>query len=289
MPRTPEQAFRLFLDRLTPTQAERSKAASHRQAIYAKLDDRFGLHRMFESGSFRHGTGVAHYSDVDYFASLKSDRPNLSSSSLVAVRTALQERFPNTNIRVARPAVVIEFAGGSDQVEVIPAYANVKVAQFMRFTIPGVTTEWLQSTPEAHLAYVSSSNEKPEHGAAKSLARLAKGWKYFRRVPISSFYLEMRASSYMSAENYVSWPYDVHRFLAFLLSQRLAAMNDPTGATGRIEACSSESTREEALSKLNTAVSRALRAKDNYVSGRIREAFDDWNLLFAGQFPSYWG
>lgn len=94
MARTAADGFDTFLGWLTPSAAEREKASSHRASIYAKLNDRFGLYRMFESGSFKHGTGVSGHSDVDYFASLKSDRPSLSSSTLTAVKNALQERFP---------------------------------------------------------------------------------------------------------------------------------------------------------------------------------------------------
>lgn len=289
MARTAADGFDTFLGWLTPSAAEREKASSHRASIYAKLNDRFGLYRMFESGSFKHGTGVSGHSDVDYFASLKSDRPSLSSSTLTAVKNALQERFPSTYIHVARPGVVLEFGGGYERVEVIPAYALAKLSDgSMQFKIPGVTTEWLDSTPEAHLSYVNESNQKPTKGAAKSLARLAKAWKYYRNVPISSFYLEMRAAAYMREQTYLDWPLDLYYYLNSLKSNGLAAMNDPTGSTGRIEPCSSAANKTDALSKLDTAVTRASRGKDHYQAGQIKEAFEAWDLLFNGHFPAYY-
>jgi hypothetical protein len=143
-------------------------------------------------------------------------------------------------------------------VEVIPAYAKVRVtdAEVMKFNIPGVVDQWLESTPEAHLKYVTDSNKSP-YGGAKGLARLAKARKYYRNVPISSFYLEMRAASYMSGETYLVYAQDLYRFLSGLQSHQLAAMNDPTGYTGRINPCSSDSSKQDALSKLDRAVSRA--------------------------------
>jgi tRNA nucleotidyltransferase (CCA-adding enzyme) len=107
--KTAAEGFETFLHRITPTASERAKAATHRAGIEAKLDAKFGLYRMFESGSFRHGTGVSSYSDVDLFASLKSAKPVYGSSALAAVRDALKERFPSTYIHVARPAVVLDF------------------------------------------------------------------------------------------------------------------------------------------------------------------------------------
>lgn len=290
MARTLEQAFSEFNSRVTPTDTERNKASSHRQAIYDKLNNQYGLYRMFESGSFKHGTGISGHSDVDYFVSLKSTRPEHSYSILNSVRDTLKERFPYTHIHVARPAVVLEFGRGYERVEIIPAYSAGTVAdtQNVKFRIPGVLEEWLESTPEAHLAYVSSSDLKVAAGSTKRLTRLVKAWKYYRQVPISSFYLEMRAAAYMRRQSsYIPW-LDLYYFLQELNGNSLAAMNDPTGNTGRINACSSDATRTDALSKLRTAVSRAEIACGYGTRGNFQAAFNEWDKLFNYKFPSFY-
>lgn len=288
MATTAEAGFRTFINRLVPTATEREKASSHRATIYARLDATFGLHRMFETGSFKHGTGVSQYSDLDYFASLKTPRPQLSASSLDAVRDKLVARFPNTRIHVSRPAVVLEFGQGYERVEVIPAYANENVTgEYMKFWIPGVVGEWLESTPEAHVSYVNGCNTVPSQGRAKAFVRMVKAWKYYRNVPVSSFYLEMRAATYIASREAVDYPYDLYRFLNNLAEQELAAMNDPTGATGRIVACGTSTKRTDALSKLSTATARASRALEFYRAGKASEAFEQWGLLFDGHFPAY--
>jgi predicted nucleotidyltransferase len=289
MAKTAAAAFSIFLNGLTPSDSERSKASSHRESIRSKLDAKFGVYRMFESGSFKHGTGVSGHSDVDFFVSLKSNRPSLSDSTLSAIRSALQERFPYTHVHVSRPAVVLEFGQGYERVEVIPAYAKERVTdkEVMKFNIPGVVDEWMESTPEAHLSYVNSCNSNPQ-GGAKELARLAKAWKYNRNVPISSFYLEMRAAQYMDGETFIDYAQDLKRFLERLQGHELASMNDPTGHTGRIHACSSDVKRVDALSKLDTAATRATKALDEHKSGNERKAFEWWDLLFNGEFPAYY-
>ena len=286
---TVEQGFTVLLGWITPSEAERAKAASHRASIYGKLDDKFGLYRMFESGSFKHGTGVSGYSDVDYFVSLKSDRPDLSSSTLTAVQDALKARFPNTYVHVSRPAVVLDFGQGYERVEVIPAYAKGKLADGnMKFRIPGVREEWMESTPETHLDYVSSCNAKNGvKGGAKQLARLAKAWKYYRDVPISSFYLEVRAAAYMATQSAIIYPLDLSYFLNSLQRSELAAMNDPIGSTGRIQPCSSDATLTIARSRLDTAVTRASKAVLFNNDGKTAAAFEQWDLLFNGRFPAY--
>lgn len=288
MATSPNDGFSTFLRRLTPSDTERSKASIHRAGIEAKLESRFGLHRMFESGSFSHGTGVSGRSDTDLFASLKSTKPSLGSSSLSAVRDALKERFPTTPIYVRTPAVVLDFGGGFERVEVIPAYISGSSNNFAKYSIPGVTTEWMESTPQAHLAYVNESNTKPSQGSAKAMARLLKAWKYYQSVPISSFYLEMRAAAYTRRETSIVYWMDLYYLLAELQTGGLAVMNDPTGATGSIRPCSSDANKRDALSKFNTAATRAKKALDAASDGKVRDAFYYWDLLFGGQFPAYY-
>jgi hypothetical protein len=289
MPRTATQGFDIFLARLTPSDANRAKASLHRASIESKLESRFGVYRMFETGSFRHGTGVAGYSDVDFLVSLKSSRPQHSSSTLTAVKDALVERFPLTYITVSRPAVVLHFGGGYERVEVVPGFYASSEDSGIKYKIPGFHEEWMESTPQAHLQYVDSCNQQQGvKGGAKSLARLLKAWKYYRNVPVSSFYLEMRAAQYMATQSSISWPHDLAYVLRRLNEHSLASMNDPTGETGRIHACSSSATYTDARSKLSTASTRADRALEHYSAGRISSAFDDWDLLFNGKFPSYY-
>lgn len=57
-------------------------------------------------------------------------------------------------------------------------------------------------------------------------------------------------------------------------------MNDPTGLGSRFGSCSSESNRLDAMSKLETAVSRALKAKDYEQDGDNARAIEQLKLLF---------
>lgn len=265
-----------LLAHYTPSSTYFDKARGHRSSIEARLDSWLGVTEMFETGSLRHGTGVWFYSDVDYIVSLKGARPT-PTTALNNVRDALTDRFPNTTIRVARPAVVSEFASGDETVEVVPAY----VATDSGYWIPDPTdtSNWMKSHPKNHNTWVNDVNQK-HPGAAKKLARLAKVWKYKRNLPISSCYLEMRAAKY--ADDQTSWvlPMDLYYYFRRLKSLDLAAMNDPTGLGSRFTACSSPSNRTDALSKLDTAVSRAEKAHTAYMKDDHATAIAQWKLVF---------
>lgn len=231
------------------------------------------MKEMFETGSLRHGTGVSGWSDADYLVSLKGEKP-ASTTALNNVKSALADRFKTTAIKIRRPAVVCEFASGTETVEVVPAFTAES-----GYWIADPTGGWMKTHPKDHNAYVNEVNKK-HSGAAKKLARLAKIWKYERSVPASSCYLEMRAAKYADGEKSWYLPIDLHRYLSWLHNINLAAMNDPTGLGSRFTACSSDSNRNDALSKLGTAVTRARKAREFADAQRHSEAITQYKLLF---------
>lgn len=264
-----------LLSKYTPSSTYFDAARGHRSAIETRLDNDFGVKEMFETGSLKHGTGVWFYSDADYIVCLKGERPQTGTSALTRVKASLADRFKSTTVKVRTPAVVCEFADAKETVEVVPAYsANGG------YWIPDPATGgWMKTHPKDHNSYVNEINKK-HSGAAKKLARLAKVWKYKRSVPVSSCYLEMRAAKYADGESGWHMPIDLHSYLQGLQSVELAAMNDPTGLGSRFTACSSDSNREDAMSKLSTAVSRASKARDHDKNDQDADAVAQLKLLF---------
>jgi hypothetical protein len=287
--RSVEEGFDVFLSRLTPTEAQRSAGAKHRASVKAALEARLNTGRFIETGSFSHGTGIRGYSDIDALISIRSDQPDSSYTALNWVKDALSERFPRTPVKIRRPAVVVEFGGGYETWEIIPGFITGRgtMKQFV-YDVPSpkAGTGWIDSAPNEHLAYVNRANKKSGPGNAKALARLVKAWKYYRNVPVSSFYLEMRCAQHIMRHSTYIHAWDLCEILESLHSHKLAAMNDPSEATGRIRACSSDSNREEALTKLSRAATRARLALDAKKADKPDDAFYYLDKLFAGHFPS---
>lgn len=259
----------------TPSPSDFVAAKSHKDSVEARLDYDLGLYRMFEIGSLRHGTGVWYYSDVDYLVSLKGIRPASSTMMLEKVKASLQARFPLITISIRRPAVVCNF---SDAVmEVVPGY--VEDSGGYKIADPASLGGWMKTYPEKHNEYVNKVNQKNAAGA-KKLARQLKICKYKRSVSISSCYLEMRALKYMDGQSSYLAALDLYYALNELKRVGLAAMNDPTGLGSRFAACSSDATKNDAISNLNTAVDRALKAKDFYLADKEDKAIEQLSLLF---------
>ncbi len=284
---TVSQGFTKFLDLLTPTEAARAASARHRTSVETSLRNALEVRRFREIGSFGHGTGVRGHYDVDLLVSLKS-KPGSSDTALNWVKKSLSDSFPTTTVKIRRPAVVIDFAGGNERWEVVPGFLTNRGGQEVYvYDIPGSDTGWIDTAPAEHLNYVTEVNQIAKIlGGAKKLSRLAKAWKYFNSVPVSSFYLEMRAAKWLSTEASFSPPYDICLFLEYLKDINLAAMNDPKGAAGRFYPCSTQAKAQEAASKVDSGASRARTALNYYLAGNENKAFEYYDLLFGHRFPS---
>lgn len=289
MPRTIEQGFNDFLTKIKATPAENAATVSHRASISACLESNFGLKRFTRIGSFGNGTNISGYSDVDYLACLPTSSLRRSSTySLSLVRDALMTRFPNTGVRVSTPAIVCPFGQYKSQ------DTEIVIADFVReenghklYEIADGGDGWMRICPDAHNAYVAAVDRR-HGGKVKPLIRFIKAWNFYRDVPIRSFYLEMRVAKYADGESAIIYDIDVARILSMLHGNGLAAMKDPTGFVGYIFPCKTEVFKVDALSKLNTAATRAEKARIAGAKGHIKDAFDWWCLLYNGKFASYY-
>src|SRR6266508_4336815 len=289
MAKTLDEAFRVFHSWLTPTAGETAAAKRHRASIEACLKSNFEITRFFRTGSFGNGTSIRGRSDVDYFASIPNRYLTQNcDSTLKKVWRALDDRFPDTGIGIRTPAVWVPFGeDASESTDVVPAeYLGKNDDGYMIYDIADRSGGWMQTSPDAHTAYVSDINTKLS-GKLKPLIRFVKAWKYYKNVPLYSFYLEMKVARYASDESSIVYSIDLKRIFRLLANEELSAMQDPTGVSGYIYPCFSEAMKDDALSKIDTALSRAEKACEAENDEEVEDTFYWWNLLFDGEFPSY--
>jgi len=287
--RTIGQGFSTFHTRITPSGYESGRAASHKASITSRLEEYYDLNQLFYSGSANNGTSISKYSDVDFFASIPTDKlKQNSASSLREIKECLQGRYPNTTVYVDSPAVVLDFGSADwDTAEIIPAdYVEQKNGKNV-YEIANGAGGWMRSSPSTHTAYVTEENTRLGK-KLKPLIRFLKAWKYYCNAHISSFYLELRATKWMEGESSIVYDIDLCSIMRKLNSCSLAAIQDPKGVSGYVPACASGAKKADALSKLATAKTRAEKAREAESAGKTSEAFDWWDRVFAGNFPSYY-
>lgn len=289
MPRTIEEGFDDFLVKLKAKAPETEAAKRHRASIEACLTNHFGLRRFVRIGSFGNGTSVSGFSDIDYLASIPSDKLRQSSTySLSKVCNTLDARFPRTGVHVDTPAVAVPFGTyRSESTEVVVADYVGEPNGCKVYEIADGNDGWMRISPDAHNNYVARIDQRLD-GRVKPLIRFIKAWKFYRKVPISSFYLEMRVAKYAEGESEIIYDIDVPAFLKSLLEHQLSMLQDPTGFSGYITACKTAALHQDALSKLGTAHVRAQKARRASLDGSTVDAFSWWRLLFADAFPAYY-
>lgn len=270
-----------YLATLTPSAAEKTNYATHRENIEAKLRSYFGAGYIYETGSFKNGTGVRYHCDLDLLVSIPTSSQRDSSISMLNdLKAALKERFPLSTVIVRNPAVVCIFSDNR-VVEVTPGYYMGQTENDRNYyKIPDIGGLWQKASPSEHNLYVTTINTELD-GKVKLLIRLLKAIKYNQSIPISSFYLELRTAKYCQGEKFIDYKQDIVRVLKRLISDELAQMQDPTGVSGYISPCSTEIQRNEALSKLKTAHSRAEYALELGKEGKETQALEWWSKVFG--------
>lgn len=287
MPRTIDEAFFIFLQRLTPSTLEARGAVSHRASVVACLRAEFGSVRLFRSGSFGHHTSVRGWSDTDYFAVLPKGRlgPN-SARTLAKVRDVLASRFPRTKVSIRTPAVVLPFGStAAERLEVIPAGQHGRLMDYELFIIADSNGGWKQASPLAHNSYVNEQNVRLST-KVKPIVRFLKKWSFEKRAGVRSVYLELRVAEFAKGRKSILYSRDMLAVLKYLHDRNLAPMRDPVGLAGYIRPCT-DAVKPTALCRLATAVTRAQKAVDLERVGLTEEAFHYWDLLFGKGFPSY--
>ena len=292
MAKTITEGFQAFYSRLEPLQSERDKAVSHKGSVKSCLENNFKCYNIIETGSFGNGTGVRHYSDTDYFAPIPVDiLTDDSSYFLRKLKEAFQKTFwQTTGIEVNSPAVVIPFGQyASEDIEVTPCnfkgMSETPLGNYPKYLIPNGSGGWMAASPQAHNAYVKSVDEKLR-GKLKPLIKFIKAWKFMNEVPILSFHLELRITKFLEDSVVFSYDKNILNIFSHLNQVQLADMRDPMGISGLIPSTKTYSQRDAALSKLNTALSRAEKAYNARTKDKIDDAFYWWNLLYNGNFPA---
>ncbi len=288
--RTIDSGFRDFLLQLSSSLSQSKVTQSYLTSIKSCLRDNFGLSRFFPTGSFCNKTSIVRYSDVDYFACIYTGE--LSQNSGIALNeicNTLTTEFSKISFIVDCPAIKIIFDQDVREfMEIVPAqYIQTTDNGYFIYTIPDCLNGWIKASPEIYNAYIREVDQRLE-GKVKPLIRFIKAWKYYRQVPISSFYLELGVTKYAENKKIIIYDLDIYQFFLYLKNLELSPLYDNIGISGYTIPCSNEVQQINALSKLSKAVLLTKQAIEAKEKGNIREAFDWWNILYDGRFPSYY-
>lgn len=245
---------------------------------------------FFQSGSFGHGTNIPLHSDVDRFAVFPDHAlPPVAIRALWTVGRALTERFPTTpGIRIEPPAVIIPFGtDGRETTEIIPAilHSMNTNGDVYRIPNPGGGPNWVLSSPKLLRSYIDNVDDAFDN-QLKPIIRVIKSWKYFRKVPLQSVYLELVSAKIAQFEGIKSTSWFVANLMHFLRQNMLPEVDPPLQVGQSIAGPTSPKHQQQAMNQISLFSMVATKAVVAELEWRVEQAFNIWRRLFGAGFPS---
>lgn len=285
--------FQTLLGWIEPTQTEIDHASSHLSTIKVRLEKDFNLHSFLLIGSHARGTPIKKSSDVDCMAVFRKSEVEYgsgietSTTFLNRLRTSLQDRYPNTEIRRDKQAVVVGFGGNDYSVDVVPGYYyGPGINNYPVYKIPDGNGWWMSTSPQAHNKYIMDENIR-SRGKLINVAKLIKYWRICRQpnIQIMSFHIELLLAQSEICIGPKSYAQCLMETFQLLSNRECRALQDPIGVSGLISSCKTGAQIQGAINSVNYAYNHAFSAINAEAFRPIQEAYDQWDIVFNGYFP----
>lgn len=286
MARTIDEAFRILRTNLEITDLQEKTVSTRQTNVRAALEDDFTILDSFLTGSYRRNTMIAPLkdADVDIFIILdpKYYAADGQGALLRKVKQALLKTYPKTpDISPDGQAVSITFT--DFKVDVVPGFYRNGGG----FLIPDSELgRWIATDPKKHVQLWSASN-KAHEGNLVPLIKMLKGWNASRNV-LRSFHLETLAYSILDGVTISSFPSALRYVFDHARSKIRFKLQDPAGYTDDIAAhVNTEAAMSKIIGRLDYAYTTAKEAEALAAANKIAAAFEKWDVLLKGYFPTY--
>ncbi len=200
--------------------------------------------------------------DLDRYMGYDSNGP---SALLQRAKDKLKETYSTTEkVKSWGKVVLVEFGDGQHNVEVLPCYEN----EDGTFTIPNSENggSWDNFDPRAEMKMIKDS--QAETGVTRELIKFIKRWRTKSSAKIKSYQIEFFCVSFLDAsyKKGMTWPEIVEGYFAWLENQSADFDGD-------------------ALTRVQSALGRAQKARDYELSDDLGSACLEWRKIFGRVFP----
>ena len=274
---TIRKSFEKFVSNIRLTSAQIEDAKKKYNGVCKKLhnhyypDSEYNGSTKLLIGSYGKRTNIRPPRDVDVLFIMPDDKfnqyddnkSNGQSQLLQAIKNILSEKYSTTEkIKGWGKVVLIQFAGGTHNIELLPAWEK----ENGEFIIPNTENGgfWETWDPRAEIKKINDSDKKT-NGKTRALIRMVKKWSENCSVKLKSFQIEENVADFFSSN-------DSDKEYSILVRDFFGYFYDL--AEGKVK------------SHLKTAHNRACKACDLENEGKIEEATDEWKKIFGSIFPS---
>jgi len=292
MATTIEGAFREFKSNLEISGLQKSTVSSRQQSVRGAVSKELSISDSFLAGSYSRSTMIAPLkeADVDIFITLDNkyfyhyDGKNGGQAGLLdLLKRALKRTYTKTpDISRNGQAVTITFTDFI--VDVVPAF-NRKGGGY--FIPNSISQNWISTDPKKHTEIWTAENQA-HNGDLVPLIKMMKRWNKMINNYFMSFHLEVMILQTLDQVKITDYSSGIRYFFDKARDYVTKQNPDPAGYKGDVGAyLNTQQKIDNAVSRIETAYKKALKAEDYAVKYQSEKAIDMWRQIFGNYFPSY--
>jgi hypothetical protein len=287
MATTVAASFGKFRNNLEITDLQATTVSTRQTNVRSALEDDFTVLSSFLTGSYKRSTMIAPLkeADVDIFIvlSTKHYKPDGYTALLDSVKRALLKTYTKTP-KISRNGHAVTITFTDFLVDVVPAFNRKGGGYLIPDSIEG---RWISTDPTVHETVLTAAN-RAHNGALVPLIKMIKRWNRELDHAFRSFYLELLTRSIMSGVNISSDSSGMRYFFGKGREGVKKKQIDPAGLDSeQVNGLDTVRTVADAVSRFETAYSRALKAEQFEQAGKVQLAVAEWRKIFGDYFPAY--
>lgn len=288
MAKTIDQGFSTLSTRLNISGLQAATVSTRQTNVRDAVGKGMTVSSSFLTGSYRRSTLIAPLkeADVDIFVVLDPKyHPSGARNVLEQVKSALLKTYETPKVSRNGQAITITFTDFA--VDVVPAF-NRKGGGYL---IPNSgSNTWISTDPTVHVELSADAN-KAHDGDLVPVIKMIKAWNRNIGRHFRSFHLEVLTWEIFTKVTISSHPSGVRFFFDKARALIPKKQLDPAGYGGDVGAyINNQQKIDDAVSRLNTALTRAQKAEAFARDGKIESAFGEWQKIFGtgtNGFPAY--
>jgi hypothetical protein len=292
MARTIPEAFRTFKSNLEITDLQGATVSTRQQNVRTAVENGLEVVGSFLSGSYSRYTLIAplKQADIDVFVLLDpkyfhhyNGQNGGQAALLDLLKRVLKKTYPNTpDISRNGQAVTIQFTDFA--VDVVPGFNR----QGGGYLIPNsIAQTWLSTDPKRHIEIWSAANQS-HNGDLVPLVKMLKAWNRTISTFFQSFHLETMTLQILNNITISDFPSGARYFFDKGRDYVTKKNPDPSGYGDDVGwYLNTHEKVNDAVSRFETAYSRALKAEDLARRGYVADAIGMWRMVFGDYFPAY--
>lgn len=280
------ESFKILRQNLEITGLQQSTVSTRQQRVREVVETDLNVLDSFLTGSYSRHTMIAPLSeaDIDIFIVLHPSyyKEDGQTELLDKVKGALLKTYTKTP-KISRNGQAVTITFSDFLVDVVPAFKRTGGGYLIPNSIKKV---WISTDPKTHVDIMSSENDI-HNGDLVPIVKMVKGWNKNINYAFVSFYLELLAIKLFKNVTITDYPSGMKHFFDKGREAIKYKVKDPVVYGNQLNGLRNVTTVEDAVSRFETAYTRARKAEGYEKSENTEDAIDEWKKIFGNYFPSY--